>query len=114
MQRGFDPARELSRVVARCLDQPVARLLCRRWSSVQAVKGLGAAERRDRLAGAFTARRVPRGSKLLLLDDVLTTGATAEVCSEMLLAAGAGDVRVAAWARTPPRIAHHRKMAKIT
>lgn len=60
--------------------------------------------RRKRAANVRAAFRVAhpdrvRGRDVVLVDDVLTTGATAEACTRMLLRAGAKSVRVLTWAR---------------
>ena len=67
-----------------------------------ASKRLGARRRRTASATAFVARgRVDR-ARVLLVDDVMTTGATASACADVLKERGATEVRVAVWARTPP------------
>ncbi|HWP66645.1 MAG TPA: phosphoribosyltransferase family protein, partial [Candidatus Limnocylindria bacterium] len=65
--------------------------------------GLGAAARRANLARAFAVPRPDRiaGRRVLVIDDVITTGATADACARALLAAGARSVDVAAVGRTP-------------
>ena len=95
--RGFDPAEILARGVARNLSLPIARLLDRGPGPPQT--GLPAADRR---AGPrFTARgRVP--GRVLLVDDVATTGATLGAAAVALRGAGAQFVVAVTAARTPP------------
>ena len=101
-RRGFNPARVLARELARATGHPlVDGLLQKRGLGGPAVKRL---KGRARWAGAgrgIAAGRMVPGAKLLLVDDVLTTGATAAACAAALRAAGAAEIRVAVWARTP-------------
>lgn len=97
-ERGFDPAELLARAVARRLGKPCRRLLRRqRGAGPQTGKS-----RQDRLIGPqFTARPMWRSHRVLVVDDVTTTGATLRVAAAALVAAGAAEVRCVAAAATP-------------
>jgi predicted amidophosphoribosyltransferase len=95
--RGFDQALALARVVGRHLERPVLPLLGRASDAGPQARR-GGEERRRAMRGAFEARgRAP--AEVLLVDDVLTTGATAAACAEVLLDAGASTVRLLTAAR---------------
>jgi len=98
-QRGFTPAEEIARPLGRRLSVPARSLLAKiRETGDQA--SLGRAGRRANLDGAFTARgRI--GGRILLVDDIMTTGSTADACAVALKAAGARRVLVVTFARTP-------------
>lgn len=83
--RGIDHAERIARLLAAALDLPVVALL-----AVDV-----AADGSDRYRGV---RDLP-GTELLLVDDILTTGATAWRAGQMLQAAGAGQVHLAVLAR---------------
>jgi len=104
LARGFNQARLLARAVARRYAAPVASLLRRRrWTDSQA--GLSHAQRRANVSGAFAVRRPEqvRGRRVLLVDDVMTTGATASACATALKRAGAHYVAVLTLARADRR-----------
>lgn len=98
LHRGFNHADLLARSLARSIGAPVANPLGRRGLRRQVGRG-----RRARLTvgpSAFTARTAVSG-RIVLVDDVFTTGATAAACTLSLRAAGAEEVFVLTLARTP-------------
>jgi ComF family protein len=106
-RRGYNPAALLARGVARELALPILpRALVRRRRGRHQV-GLGRRDRLAALAGVFAARpsaaRHLRGRSILLVDDVVTTGATMEACATALRTAGATHVTAFALTRTPKR-----------
>jgi ComF family protein len=98
-RRGYNQSLLLARVLGSRWRVPVpARLLVRTRATIPQ-QGLKAVERRRNLKGAFQVRKSLDGETVLLVDDVMTTGATARECSQMLLEAGAGRVEVAVLGR---------------
>jgi ComF family protein len=88
-------ARELSRHV----EIPLEPLLVKTRSTPPQV-GLSYEERRENLQGAFAVRHSGRGERVLLIDDVYTTGSTVSECAEALVDGGFGEVLVFTVART--------------
>jgi ComF family protein len=99
-ERGYDQARALAVALAHRLDLPAARLLRRSVATDPQARRSGA-ERRTAMRGVFRAvRAVP--DRVLLVDDVLTTGATLAAAAEALCAGGAHEVHALAAARSLP------------
>jgi ComF family protein len=103
-QRGFNQAELLAVEVARARKIPLGVKDCVRVRDTPPQAGLRAAERRKNVAGAFDVPQPERvrGRRVLLIDDVLTTGATAGACAEALREGGAKGVWVATLARAHP------------
>lgn len=97
--RGFNQSALIARELARLwgLNCEVAAL--RRIKSTQPLKGLNHTQRRKAVSGAFKANSAFKGRTIILVDDVLTSGSTAEACSRALRRAGAGRVELVCWAR---------------
>jgi ComF family protein len=96
-ERGYNQAELIARALSRQLGLPYRSLLGRLGADHQI--GRGRHERLDQVRGRFYATRQLAGQRLLLIDDVLTTGATLAECSRVLTEAGAGAV----WAATVAR-----------
>lgn len=103
--RRYNQAALLAQALAAMTARPVLVDALARVTATQNLEGKTAAERRDEVATAFAVR--PRriglleGRRVLLVDDVMTSGATAGACSECLLAAGAAAIDVLVGARVP-------------
>ncbi len=97
-RRGFNQASEVTRLLARESKLPVLRTV-QRIRATPSQSGLGAAERRRNLKGAF-ALRTPLSCRYpVIVDDVMTTGETCRQLSRLLIEAGAESVGVLVVAR---------------
>lgn len=101
-ERGYDQAERLATALATRVGAPCVPGVLRRARATAPQSRLGAAARRANVAGAFAVARPAwvRGRRVLVVDDVVTTGATLEACLEALEAAGAAAEGAAvAWAQ---------------
>jgi ComF family protein len=104
-ERGFNQSALLAEETCRRTGIPVLAAARRRRATAPQA-GLTNARRRVNVAGAFTPSRRPavQGLRLLVVDDVMTTGATASACARALKQAGASYVAVLTLARADRRL----------
>jgi ComF family protein len=98
-ERGFNQAALLAERLAHDLGVAVRPRWLKRLRDTQPQSDLGAAERQANVRGAFEARPEVAGHHVVVVDDVLTTGATVAECARALRAAGAARIGVVAVAR---------------
>ena len=110
-ERGYNQSVLLAASAMRWLrrERPQWRLTAahhalRRVKRTESQYALSPRGRRDNLRGAFVVAGDVRGREVLLIDDILTSGATARECAKVLLAAGAAKVWVATVARAQKRL----------
>ncbi len=103
-RRGFNQSDVLAGAVSRASGRPLSQALRRTRRTRQQIRLSGAARRRN-VEGAFAIRDAARadvaGRRVVLIDDVITTGATIHACTRALLHAGAAHVDVLAFSRVP-------------
>jgi ComF family protein len=99
--RGFNQALLLGEILSQRLKIPLDRRNLRRIRWTEPQVNLAAADRRLNVKGAFAIHEsaMVKGRRVLLVDDVLTTGSTVEECGRVLKASGAADVTVITVAR---------------
>lgn len=98
-ERGFNQAGLLALELGRTAGLPVAALLRRKRDTAHQAR-FDRARRLKNLEGAFCTRgKVGQDTRLLLVDDVCTTGITLDVCARVLLEAGASEVCAVTMAR---------------
>jgi len=99
--RGFNQSLVLAAAIAKATRRPLSRTTLEKQRPTPPQVGLGEAERRHNVRGAFRVTRTERvrGRTVLLVDDVMTTGATVDECARTLRRAGARRVDVLVLAR---------------
>jgi len=100
-RRGFNQSALVARELSRRLSIATQPFALRRIKRTPPLKGMSPLQRRKTVAGAFRIadKSAIAGKTVILVDDVLTTGSTAEACARTLKRAGAARVELVSWAR---------------
>jgi ComF family protein len=100
-QRGYNQALILARILAKHYDFPCSTKILKRQRHTLQQATLSASQRWKNVRGAFTADPEHlSGQNVLLVDDVMTTGATANECARLLKRNGAKEIKVFTLARS--------------
>jgi ComF family protein len=99
--RGFNQSALVARELSRRLGIAADPIVLRRTRRTPPLKGMSPLQRRKTVSGAFRVadKQSVAGRTIILVDDVLTTGSTAEACARALKRAGAARVELISWAR---------------
>ena len=107
-ERGYNQAEIIAKHLAKKLSLPCSAKLLLRTGKTVAMSGLSPFERRMNMENAFSiterAAEKAKGKRILLVDDIYTTGSTVSACSQMLMAKGAREVRVITFAAGANRL----------
>jgi ComF family protein len=102
-KRGYNQSALIATALARRTGMAVELDLLKRTRATPPLKGMGRRERSEAVRGAFEVAPSQRdrveGRALILVDDVYTSGATADACARALRKAGARVVNIICWAR---------------
>jgi ComF family protein len=102
-RRGYNQAVLIARALARETGLPFVADALLRTKQTPILRGMGPADRRTAVRGAFSIakhrKHHVKGRAIILIDDIYTTGATANACARALKRAGAASVTVCCWAR---------------
>lgn len=101
LERGYNQAFQIADIIGRRLQIPVDQQSVRRDYALGSQVKLNARDRATNMRRAFSAVGNVKGKKVAIVDDVYTTGATAQALATVLIKAGAVSVAVWAFARTP-------------
>lgn len=102
-QRGFNQTASISRHLAKNLKIPLMLDVLKKTKKTPPQTDVTGKERLKNIKNVFAASEEIKGLDLLVIDDVITTGATVRECAKTLIKAGAKSVTVVALARSMPK-----------
>lgn len=111
IKRGYNQSYEIATRLSEIINVPFRELIGLKRSG-KSQHFLTKEQRRQQYIDSFSCIGDVKNKRVLLVDDVLTTGATADACARVLIQSGALDVYVAVFASVPYNTAKYQKIAK--